>query len=82
VGWLLAVEAVTVVVAGNYLWVQAVRHLDSAYQARALRIWFFGPMFADREQFTEAGWRYRALARTTGWIGVTAFLLTALVSLR
>ena len=81
-GWLLAVEAVTVVVAGNYLWVQAVRHLTSEYQPRALRIWFLGPMFADPDQFTEAGWRYRTLARTTGWIGVAAFLLTAFVSSR
>ena len=81
-GWLLAAEAVTVGLAGNYLWVQAVRQLDTAYQARALRVWFFGPMFANREQFTEAGWCYRAFALTIAWIGIAAILLTAAISLR
>jgi hypothetical protein len=77
-GWILALEAVAVMIAGNYLWLCAVRSLAPEFEGRAFKIWFVGPLFSRREQFTEEGWRYSRLATGAGWIGLLVFGLTAL----
>ena len=75
----LLLDLVTVIVAGNYLWILAVRRLAPEFQGRSLRVWFLGPLFSRREQFTTEGRRYRRLALTIGWIGLLVFIITVVL---
>ena len=79
---LLAIEVVVVMIAGNYLWIRAVRSVAPEFKHRDLGIWFMGPLFSRREQFTAEGLHWRRLANAAGWGGLLLFAITAILLFR
>ena len=74
----LALELLALMAVGNYLWIRAVRSLAPEFQGRSAQIWFLGPLFSRREQFTTEGWHLCRLATGTGLIGFLVLALSAL----
>jgi hypothetical protein len=60
----------------NFLWIMACNNLSEIGKANRWKIIILWKIFADEENFTEKGWRYRQWATWSAFIG---FVLLAII---